>query len=149
LWTEAICPKILSIETAIPIRFNTDDKLLALRRFDRQGGWTSLDDRRFCLRCEREFSGRQIDIVGGTRGRGRLRLLCPTDGCNSPCQDWVRAHPSEKSVRVSHNGHVVRLMRWHPAAPVETGPSQSGMGAGAMLKRVTRLFRPPRTASRA
>jgi len=137
-----------SIETAIPIRFNTDDKLLVLRRFDRQGGWTSLDDRRFCLRCEREFSGRQIDIVGGTRGRGRLRLLCPTDGCNSTYEDWVRARSSEKPV-FSRNGRVVQLLRKHQPVTAEIDPSRSRMNTGAMLKRVTRLFRPLRAASRA
>jgi hypothetical protein len=119
-----------------------------LRWFDRQGGWTSLDDRRFCLRCEREFSGRQIDIVGGTRGRGRLRLLCPTEGCNSTCEDWLRARSSKKPV-LSYNGRVVQLMRKRQPVPAEIDASRSRMETGAMLKRVTRLFRPLRAASRA
>jgi hypothetical protein len=116
---------------------------------DPHGGWISLDDHHFCLHCEREFSGRQVDIVGGTRERGRLRLVCPTDGCNSTCEDWVRIARNEKPVRVSHGGHVVRLMRKRPqVAAVERAP-QAGIDTGAMLKKVTRLFRPLRAASRA
>jgi hypothetical protein len=119
-----------------------------LRWFDRQGGWTSLDDRRFCLRCELEFSGREIDIVGGTRGRGRLRLLCPTEGCNSTSEDWLRARSNKKRI-FSYNGRVVQLVRKHQPVPAEIDASRSRMDTGAMLKRVTRLFRPLRVASRA
>jgi hypothetical protein len=109
----------------------------------------SLDDQHFCLHCEREFSRRQVDIVGGTRERGRLRLVCPTDGCNSTCDDWIRIATNEKPVRVSHRGHIVRLMRKRAHVAAEERPSQAGIDTGAMLKKVTRLFRPLRAASRA
>ena len=35
------------------------------------------------------ISGRQIQVAGGTRGNGPLRLSCPTEGCNSIPMDWV------------------------------------------------------------
>jgi hypothetical protein len=33
--------------------------------------------------------GRQIQVVGGPRENGPLRLSCPTEGCNSIPMDWV------------------------------------------------------------
>lgn len=35
------------------------------------------------------MTGRQIEIVGGTRETGRLRLVCPTESCISAPNDWV------------------------------------------------------------
>src|SRR5262249_45967175 len=42
-----------------------------------------------CLVCGNLISGRQIQIAGGTRGHGALRLSCPTEKCNSIPMDWV------------------------------------------------------------
>jgi hypothetical protein len=137
------------METLVPIRFSSGDKLMVLRRLDRHGGWISLDDHHFCLRCEQEFSGRQIDIVGGTRERGRLRLLCPTDGCDSTCEDWVRVATKEKPVCLSHGGHVVGIMGRRRQLAAVDGHSELGIETGAILKKVTRLFRSVRAASRA
>jgi hypothetical protein len=33
--------------------------------------------------------GQQIQVAGGTRGNGPLRLSCPTERCNSIPMDWV------------------------------------------------------------
>jgi hypothetical protein len=65
------------------------DKLDALRRLDQFRQWHSLDDKRFCLVCGKIITGRQIQVAGGTRGNGSLRLSCPTERCNSIAMDWV------------------------------------------------------------
>jgi hypothetical protein len=65
------------------------DKLDALRRLDQFREWHSLDDKRFCLVCGKIIVGSQIEITGGTRRNGPLRLSCPTERCNSIPMDWV------------------------------------------------------------
>ena len=65
------------------------DKLDVLRRLDQFREWRSLDDKRFCLVCGKIINGWQIQIAGGTRGNGPLRLSCPTERCNSIPMDWV------------------------------------------------------------
>src|SRR4030095_3973810 len=65
------------------------EKLNALRRLDQLRQWHSLDDKRYCLVCGKLITGRQIQVAGGTRGNGALRLSCPTEGCNSIPVDWV------------------------------------------------------------
>ena len=64
-------------------------KLDVLRRLDQFREWHSLDDERFCLVCGKIINGSQIQIAGGTRGNGPLRLSCPTQKCNSIPMDWV------------------------------------------------------------
>jgi hypothetical protein len=65
------------------------EKLEVLRRLDQFRHWHSLDEKRYCLVCGKLISGRQIQVVGGTRGNGPLRLGCPTEKCNSIPMDWV------------------------------------------------------------
>ena len=65
------------------------DKLDVLRRLDQFREWHSLDDKRFCLVCGKIINGQHIQIAGGTRGNGPLRLSCPTERCNSIPMDWV------------------------------------------------------------
>jgi hypothetical protein len=65
------------------------EKLDVLRRLDQFREWHSLDDKRFCLVCGKIINGWQIQIAGGTRGNGPLRLSCPTERCNSIPMDWV------------------------------------------------------------
>jgi hypothetical protein len=65
------------------------DKLHILRRLDQFRVWQSLDDKRYCLSCGKLISGRDIMVVGGTRGNGPLRIICPTKGCHSIPMDWV------------------------------------------------------------
>jgi hypothetical protein len=62
-----------------------------LRRLDQFRQWHSLEEKRYCLVCGKLISGRQIQVAGGTRGNGALRLDCPTEGCNSIPMDWVLA----------------------------------------------------------
>ena len=72
-----------------PIRLSDGDKLEALQRLDQFRLWRSLDEKRYCLVCGKIMTGRQIQVAGGTRGNGPLRLSCPTERCNSIPMDWV------------------------------------------------------------
>jgi hypothetical protein len=65
------------------------DKLDALRRLDQFRPWHFLDEKRYCLVCGKLITGEQIQVTGGTRGNGPLRLNCPTTGCHSIPFDWV------------------------------------------------------------
>jgi hypothetical protein len=72
-----------------PIELSPADKLQVLQRLDQFRKWQSLDEKRYCLICSKVISGRDIYVVGGTRGTGPLRLICPTRGCHSIPMDWV------------------------------------------------------------
>jgi hypothetical protein len=71
------------------VRLSDSEKLEALRRLDQFRQWHSLNDKRYCLVCDKIITGRQIQVAGGTRGNRPLRISCPTDGCNSIPMDWV------------------------------------------------------------
>ena len=70
-------------------RLADDEKLEVLRRLDQFRQWHSLEEKRYCLVCGILITGRQIQVSGGTRGNGPLRLSCPTERCNSIPMDWV------------------------------------------------------------
>jgi hypothetical protein len=72
-----------------PTSLSDAERLDALRRLDQFREWRSLEDRRYCLLCGKIITGRQIQVGGGTRGNGQLRLSCPTERCNSIPMDWV------------------------------------------------------------
>ena len=64
-----------------------DERLLILRATDPFRTWSSLDDKRVCILCDKKFSGRQVEI---TRSRsGGYQLHCPTDGCDAGPRRWV------------------------------------------------------------
>jgi hypothetical protein len=71
------------------VRLSDNEQLQALRRLDQFRAWHSLDEKRYCLVCGKLITGRQIQVTGGTRGYGPLRLNCPTEQCNSIPMDWV------------------------------------------------------------
>jgi hypothetical protein len=71
------------------IRLSDQEKLEALRRLDQFRQWHSLDEKRYCLVCGNLITGQQVQVAGGTRGNGPLRLSCPTEPCNSIPMDWV------------------------------------------------------------
>src|SRR5438046_7818969 len=73
----------------VPIELSGAETLELLQRLDRYRKWHSLEEKRYCLACGRIIEGRGILIVGGTRGTGPLRLICPTEGCHSIPMDWV------------------------------------------------------------
>ena len=74
---------------SIPAKSADDERLEVLRRLDQFRHWHSLDEKRYCLVCGKLISGRQIQVDGGTRGNGPVRLSCPTKRCNSIPMDWV------------------------------------------------------------
>jgi hypothetical protein len=82
-----------------PIPLSDADKLAALQHLDQFREWRSLDEKRYCLVCGKIITGRQIQVAGGTRGNGPLRLSCPTGGCNSIPMDWVR--PTDEILAVA------------------------------------------------
>jgi len=83
--------KVISRTVALTtaIRLSDQEKLEALRLLDQFRQWHSLDEKRYCLVCGNLITGRQIQVAGGTRGNGPLRLNCPTEQCNSIPMDWV------------------------------------------------------------
>jgi hypothetical protein len=82
LFSEAV-----TLSTAATL--SDEDKLDVLRLLDQFRQWNSLDEKRYCLVCGTLISGRQIQVGGGTRGNGPLRLNCPTEKCNAIPMDWV------------------------------------------------------------
>lgn len=72
-----------------PINLWDGDKLEILRRIDRYRQWRSLDEKRYCIVCGNIITGRELQVVGGTRETGPLRLICPTKQCHSIPMDWV------------------------------------------------------------
>jgi hypothetical protein len=72
-----------------PMKLSDADKLAALRRLDQFRQWRSLEEKRYCLVCGKIITGQQIQVAGGTRGNGALRVSCPTERCNSIPMDWV------------------------------------------------------------
>src|SRR6266550_6723747 len=62
------------------------ERLKILRAGDKLRTWSSLDDERLCVLCERILSGRQIEILRDQRGRYLLK--CPTSGCDSFAAHW-------------------------------------------------------------
>jgi len=71
------------------ISLSDAEKLNILRRLDQFRQWHWLDDKRYGLVCGKIITGRQIQVAGGTRGNGALRLSCPSDRCNSIPMDWA------------------------------------------------------------
>jgi hypothetical protein len=67
--------------------FALDERLSILRDADHFRHWTSLDDKRFCVLCEKSFTGRQVEITQGPRGR--VQLHCPTENCHAGPSRWV------------------------------------------------------------
>src|SRR6266513_2826046 len=65
------------------------DKLQVLKRLDQFRTWRSLDEKRYCLACSKIINGEQIQVIGGARGTGPLRIICPTPDCHSIPMDWV------------------------------------------------------------
>ena len=74
----------MAIQPHLPL----DERLLILRSVDQFRAWTSLDDERVCVLCERKFSGRQVRITRTRGGRG-FQLHCPSEGCNAGPGQWV------------------------------------------------------------
>jgi hypothetical protein len=77
------------MELISPAHVSDGEKLKILRRLDQFRYWHSLDDKRYCLVCGKIITGHQVRLLGGTRGNGPLRMICPTERCHSIPMDWV------------------------------------------------------------
>jgi hypothetical protein len=73
-----------------PIKLSDEEKLEILQRLDQFRQWHFLDEKRYCLVCGEIITGREIQVIGGTRGNGPLRIICPTCNCKAIPMDWVR-----------------------------------------------------------
>jgi len=71
------------------LELSAEDKLDVLRRLDQFRQWHSLDDKRYCLGCGKVINGRELRVIGGTRGTGPLRVICATLQCPAIPMDWV------------------------------------------------------------
>jgi hypothetical protein len=76
-----------------PLALSSDDKLDALRHVDEFRFWHSLDDERWCKRCQETITGRQILVLERSGTRGGMRLQCPTPGCASAPSEWIYVNP--------------------------------------------------------
>jgi len=77
------------VALASPTKLSDEEKLETVRRLDQFRQWRSLDEKRYCLVCGKIITGRQVRVMGGTRGNGPLHISCPTERCNSIPMDWV------------------------------------------------------------
>jgi hypothetical protein len=77
------------VALSVATKLSNEEKLEVLRRLDQFRQWRSLEEKRYCLVCGTIITGRQIQVTGGTRDNGPLRLSCPTERCNSIPMDWV------------------------------------------------------------
>ena len=95
-----------------PIEFPDPEKLEILQRLDHYRKWRSLEEKRYCLVCGKIIAGHDIQVIGGTRGAGPLRMICSTRGCHSIPMDWVlptdevlaKMSMSENQRRVERSG---------------------------------------------
>src|SRR5436309_15391507 len=116
-----------------PIELSGTEKLEILQRLDRFRKWHSLDDKRYCLACGQIVEGREVLVVGGTRGTGPLRLICPTRNCHSIPMDWV-IPTDEVLARMSMSQDE------EPLPPKVTHRSREKFGA--RLRKFAMQFRP-------
>ena len=80
----------LAMALVSPIKLSDEEKLDILQRLDRFRQWHFLDEKRYCLVCGKIITGREIQVIGGTRGNGPLCIICPTEHCNAMPMEWVR-----------------------------------------------------------
>jgi hypothetical protein len=81
---------VLAVALVSPIKLSDEAKLNILQRLDQFRQWHFLDEKRYCLVCGEIITGREIQVIGGTRGNGPLRIICPTENCNAMPMEWVR-----------------------------------------------------------
>ena len=78
----------LAMKLASSITFSDDEKLDILQRLDQFRLWRCLDEKRYCLVCNKTITGHEVQISGGENGP--LRVSCPTQHCNAVPMNWVR-----------------------------------------------------------
>jgi len=115
-----------------PVKLLDEEKLATLQRLDQFREWHSLDERRYCLSCGALITGRQIQMVGGSRGTGPLRAICPTRNCHSIPMDW--ALPTDEVLTILQT-HSAR----NPAPACSYGVRENSVAA--RLRNLARHFR--------
>jgi len=63
-----------------------EEKLVVLRATDPRRKWTSLDDQRVCVLCDRKITGREVEVT--RTADGAYSVHCPTPGCPALPSDW-------------------------------------------------------------
>ena len=63
-----------------------EEKLALLRSTDSRRKWTSLDDQRVCVLCDRVITGREIEVT--REDNGTYSIHCPTPDCPALPSDW-------------------------------------------------------------
>jgi hypothetical protein len=71
------------------INLSDEDRLDTLQRLDQFRHWHSLDEKRYCLVCGEIITGREIQVIMGTREKRLLRIVCPTKYCDAMPIEWV------------------------------------------------------------
>jgi hypothetical protein len=71
------------------IKLSDEERLAILQRLDQFRHWHSLDEKRYCLVCGEIFTGREIQVIMGTRENRSLRIVCPTKHCDAMPIEWV------------------------------------------------------------
>jgi hypothetical protein len=82
-------------------RIGLDEKLTILQEADSIRQWSSLDDRRVCVLCNRVITGRMIDIWQDAHGA--YHFHCPTPGCPAEPRDWFYHGPMTMAVRAGRS----------------------------------------------
>jgi hypothetical protein len=128
-----------------PITLSEADKLDALRRLDQFRQWRSLEEKRYCLVCGKIITGQQIQVTGGTRGNGALRVSCPTELCNSIPMDWVMP-TDEILTKVERMAAEEREAAARSASILSNGaperPDKEHSSMASRLRKFAFLFKP-------
>src|SRR5438067_10987166 len=95
------------MKTAPGLHLDLCERLRLLRALDPLRKWRSLDDQRVCRCCHKFISGRQIEVIEGTKDEG-FHLACPTTDCSSSMEDWV--YPDEIAQPPDRRRRVVRVV---------------------------------------
>jgi hypothetical protein len=132
------------------VELSAKEHLKVLQRLDRAHEWHSVREQRRCRACGDTFSGREIEIVGGTRGYGPLRLQCPTSRCGRGPESWQVIVPAGRkltaapdAVKVSHGGRAWTLRRikhLEAHSPSASGTQTTIARVGAAVRRLGQLL---------
>lgn len=103
-------------------------KLRLLRATPGFRPWSSLDERRQCVLCERTFSGREVRLERDSLGLFQIR--CPTPGCMSSPSQWI--HPGNPLISEDAWSDWIKLLDCLCEEPALKG-SQAAAPAPAVL----------------
>jgi hypothetical protein len=123
----------LDMKLLSQIKLSDQEKLEILQRLDQFRVWHSLDEKRYCLVCGKNITGREIEVTGGTLGP--LRVNCPTEHCNSIPMNWVRPQ-EEVLIKISKLGGN----RCEVAGPLVQRPARKNSGEKSKARLEARIF---------